>query len=155
MVHLIGGAWNAKLHQIFIGIINQPTTVKTGARRGATPAIWFTYLPHQFIHRRFLRFLHTRFMHVSQLRHFGAFRFMAFAHGAFIIHQAGGRAGGFVRAGTESFGFTGGGLFGVSGGFLLYCFAGGFFLTFCGFCQMRFLYSRMPRLFGGVRRWRK
>ena len=56
MVHLIGGAWNAKLHQIFIGIINQPTTVKTGARRGATPAIRFTYLPHQFVHRRFCAF---------------------------------------------------------------------------------------------------
>lgn len=63
---------------------------------------------------------------------------MAFAHGAFFIHRAGGCAGGFVRAGAESFGFTGGGLFGLSGDFLLNCFAGGFFLTFCGFCQMRF-----------------
>ncbi len=137
MVHLIGGAWNAKLHQIFIGIINQPTTVKTGARRGATPAIRLTYLPHQFVHRRFCAFC-MRALCTSA-------SFVTFAH--FVLwplrtvhfHSPGWRlCGWFCACRSGEFWFYWRRSFGLSGDFLLNCFAGGFFLRSVDFARCVF-----------------
>ena len=59
-----------------------------------------------------------------------------------------------ASAGRFCFRLAGSGLFSLSGGFFLVVLAAGFFLTFCCFHQMAFLYSRLPRLLRGVCRWR-
>ena len=46
VIHLIGGARNADFYQILIGVVDQPTAVKTGTRRGSAPAIRFANLIH-------------------------------------------------------------------------------------------------------------
>ena len=160
VVHLISGTRNAELNQIFIGVIDQAATVEAGSWRTATPAIRFANLPHQFIHRGFLRFLYTDFMYFRDFRDFGAFRFVAFTRNAFFSDEVsrGQRSftfGGVGSAGRFCFGLAGSGLCRLGGRLFLFVLCGGFFLTFCGFHQMAFLYSRMPRLLRGVCHWRE
>ncbi len=93
MVHFVSGTWNAEFNQIFIGVINQAAAVEAGTRRRATPAIRFTNLAHQFIHCRFLGFLHPDFMRLGKGGRFTGFhavRFAPFTGGAFFCHNAGG-----------------------------------------------------------------
>ena len=85
---------------------------------------------------------------------------MTFTHGTLFSHEVSGSLRGFTLCGVGGAGrfcfcLAGGGLFDLSGGFLLFVLTGGFFITFCALRQMRFLHSRMPRLLRGVRRWRE
>ncbi|SAG12310.1 Uncharacterised protein [Enterobacter cloacae] len=160
MVHLIGGTRNAEFDKIFIGVIDEAAAVKPGTRRTATPVIRFANLPHQFVHRGFLRFLYTHFMHFSYFRDLRAFRLVAFTRDAFFSNEVSGGLRSFTFSGVGSAGrfcfrLAGSGLFRLSRCFFLVVLSGGFFLTFCGFHQMVFLYSRMPRLLRGVCHWRE
>ena len=99
-------------------------------------------------------------MHFRYFRDLRAFRFMTFAGDAFFRHEISCSLRGFAfgcvgSAGRFCFRLAGGGLFSLGGGLFLVVLAGGFFLTVCGFGQMRFLYSRVPRLLRGVRHWRE
>ena len=99
-------------------------------------------------------------MHFRYFCDLGAFRLMAFTRDAFFSHEVSGGLrsftfGGVGSAGRGGFRLAGSGFFSLCGCLFLVVLSGGFFLTFCGFHQMVFLYSRMPRLLRGVCHWRE
>jgi hypothetical protein len=106
--------------------------------------IRFANLPHQLVHRGFLRFLDAHFMHFRYFRDLRAFRLMAFTRDAFFSHEVSGGLrsftfGGVGSAGRFCFRLAGSGLFSLCGCFFLVVLSGGFFLRSVAFTRWFFV----------------